>query len=90
MTAKLFSDAMNEIGAKYVEEALYYERSKKRSFFAETAKRAAAVLLAASLLFAAGVVVSVPVAAHKEHAVLLPLPISCHSIRSLPCRTVTH
>lgn len=53
MTAKLFSDAMNEIGAKYVEEALYYERPKKRSFFAETAKRAAAVLLAASLLFAA-------------------------------------
>ena len=46
MTAKLFSDAMNEIGAKYVEEALYYERPKKRSFFAETAKRAAAVLLA--------------------------------------------
>ena len=35
MTAKLFSDAMNEIGAKYVEEALYYERPKKRSFFAE-------------------------------------------------------
>lgn len=32
MTAKLFSDAMNEIGAKYVEEALYYERPKKRSF----------------------------------------------------------
>lgn len=53
MTAKLFSDAMNEIGAKYVEEALYYERPKKRSFFAETAKRAAAVLLAASFLLAA-------------------------------------
>lgn len=53
MTVELFSDAMNEIGAKYVEEALYYERPKKRSFFAETAKRAAAVLLAASLLFAA-------------------------------------
>ena len=33
MTAELFSDAMNEIGAKYVEEALYYERPKKRSFF---------------------------------------------------------
>lgn len=32
MTAELFSDAMNEIGAKYVEEALYYERPKKRSF----------------------------------------------------------
>ena len=53
MTVELFSDAMNEIGAKYVEEALYYERPKKRSFFAETAKRAAAVLLAASFLLAA-------------------------------------
>lgn len=53
MTVELFSDAMNEIGAKYVEEALYYERPKKRSFFAEAAKRATAVLLAPSLLFAA-------------------------------------
>lgn len=28
MTAKLFSDAMNEIGAKYVEEALTYKRPR--------------------------------------------------------------
>lgn len=27
MTPELFSDAMNEIGAKYVEEALTYKRS---------------------------------------------------------------
>lgn len=32
MTAKLFSDAMNEIGAKYVEEALTYKRPAQRSF----------------------------------------------------------
>ena len=41
MTAKLFSDAMNEIGAKYVEEALTYKRPAQRSFWSKLAKRAA-------------------------------------------------
>lgn len=30
MTPELFSDAMNEIGAKYVEEALTYKRPAQR------------------------------------------------------------
>ena len=30
MTPELFSDAMNEIGAKYVEEALTYKRLCRR------------------------------------------------------------
>ena len=33
MTPELFSDAMNEIGAKYVEEALTYKRPAQRSFW---------------------------------------------------------
>ena len=41
MTAKLFSAAMNEIGAKYVEEALPYKRPAQRSFWSKLAKRAA-------------------------------------------------
>ena len=49
MTAKLFSDAMNEIGAKYVEEALTYKRPAQRSFWSKLAKRAAMVALVALL-----------------------------------------
>ena len=41
MTPELFSDAMNEIGAKYVEEALTYKRPAQRSFWSKLAKRAA-------------------------------------------------
>lgn len=40
MTPELFSDAMNEIGAKYVEEALTYKRPAQRSFWSKLAKRA--------------------------------------------------
>ena len=43
MTPELFSDAMNEIGAKYVEEALTYKRPAQRSFWSKLAKRAAMV-----------------------------------------------
>ena len=32
MTPELFSDAMNEIGAKYVEEALTYKRPAHRDW----------------------------------------------------------
>ena len=49
MTAELFSDAMNEIGAKYVEEALTYKRPAQRSFWSKLAKRAAMVALVALL-----------------------------------------
>lgn len=38
MTPELFSDAMNEIGAKYVEEALTYKRPAQRSFWSKLAK----------------------------------------------------
>ena len=47
MTPELFSDAMNEIGAKYVEEALTYKRPAQRSFWSKLAKRAAMVALVA-------------------------------------------
>lgn len=36
MTPELFSDAMNEIGTKYVEEALTYKRPAQRSFWASS------------------------------------------------------
>ena len=49
MTPELFSDAMNEIGAKYVEEALTYNRPAQRSFWSKLAKRAAMVALVALL-----------------------------------------
>lgn len=49
MTPELFSDAMNEIGAKYVEEALAYKRPAQRSFWSKLAKRAAMVALVALL-----------------------------------------
>ncbi len=49
MTPELFSDAMNEIGAKYVEEALTYKRPAQRSFWSKLAKRAAMVALVALL-----------------------------------------
>lgn len=49
MTPELFSDAMNEIGAKYVEEALTYKRPVQRSFWSKLAKRAAMVALVALL-----------------------------------------
>ena len=50
MTPELFSDAMNEIGAKYVEEALAYKRPAQRSFWSKLAKRAAMVALVGSFL----------------------------------------
>ena len=49
MTPELFSDAMNEIGAKYVEEALTYKRPAQQSFWSKLAKRAAMVALVALL-----------------------------------------
>lgn len=49
MTPELFSDAMNEIGAKYVEEALTYKRPAQRSFWSKLAKRAAMAALVALL-----------------------------------------
>ena len=49
MTPELFSDAMNEIGAKYGEEALTYKRPVQRSFWSKLAKRAAMVALVALL-----------------------------------------
>lgn len=58
MTPELFSDAMNEIGAKYVEEALTYKRPAHRSFFARAAGRAAAVALAAVLALGAAAALS--------------------------------
>ena len=39
MTPELFSDAMNEIGAKYVEEALTYKRPAQRSFWSSPSAR---------------------------------------------------
>lgn len=53
MTPELFSDAMNEIGTKYVEEALTYKRPAQRSFWSKLAKRAAMVALLALSGFAA-------------------------------------
>ena len=53
MTPELFSDAMNEIGAKYVEEALTYKRPVQRSFRGKIAGRAAAVALVALLALSA-------------------------------------
>lgn len=49
MTPELFSDAMNEIGAKYVEEALTYKRPAQRSFWSKLAKRAAMALCSRSV-----------------------------------------
>ena len=43
MTPELFSDAMNEIGAKYVEEALTYKRPAQRSFWSKLCSRSAAL-----------------------------------------------
>ena len=40
---------MNEIGTKYVEEALTYKRPAQRSFWSKLAKRAAMVALVALL-----------------------------------------
>lgn len=40
---------MNEIGEKYVEEALTYKRPAQRSFWSKLAKRAAMVALVALL-----------------------------------------
>ena len=45
MTPELFSDAMNEIGAKYVEEALTYKQAKPRAL-----RRVLRTLLAAALI----------------------------------------
>lgn len=61
MTPELFSDAMNEIGAKYVEEALTYKRPAQRSFWSKLAKRAAMVALVA-LLALSGFAVASPAA----------------------------
>ena len=62
MTPELFSDAMNEIGAKYVEEALTYKRPAQRSFWSKLAKRAAMVALVA-LLALSGFAAASPAAA---------------------------
>ena len=59
MTPELFSDAMNEIGTKYVEEALTYKRPAQRSFWSKLAKRAAMVALVA-LLALSGVAAAWP------------------------------
>ena len=50
MTAELSPDAMNEIGAKYVEEALYYERPKSAAFCRnrQTGSRSAACRIVSS------------------------------------------
>lgn len=64
MTPELFSDAMNEIGAKYVEEALTYKRPAQRSFWSKLAKRAAMVALVAlvALLALSGFAAASPAA----------------------------
>ena len=69
MTPELFSDAMNEIGAKYVEEALTYKRPAQRSFWSKLAKRAAMVALVA-LLALSGFAVVCPVPGLGRAAVL--------------------
>lgn len=103
MTPELFSDAMNEIGAKYVEEALTYKRPAQRSFWSKLAKRAAMVALVA-LLALSGFAAASPAAraamihwvetwtgsqVSYEYAGDAPPPASCRSTRSPPCRTVT-
>ena len=102
MTAKLFSDAMNEIGAKYVEEALTYKRPAQRSFWSKLAKRAAMVALVA-LLALSGFAAASPAAraamihwvetwtgsqVSYEYAGDAP-PASCRSTRSPLCRMAT-
>ena len=85
MTPELFSDAMNEIGAKYVEEALTYKRPAQRSFWSKLAKRAAMVALVALLaLRKRGRARRSPMNTRAT-----PPPASCRSIRSPLCRTVT-
>lgn len=99
MTPELFSDAMNEIGAKYVEEALTYKRPAQRSFWSKLAKRAAMVALLALSGFAAASPAARAAMIHwvetwtgsqvsYEYAGDAP-PASCRSTRSPPCRTVT-
>lgn len=82
MTPELFSDAMNEIGAKYVEEALTYKRPAQRSFWSKLAKRAAMVALVALLALSG-------FAAASPAARATPPPASCRSTRSPPCRMAT-
>ena len=65
MTPELFSDAMNEIGAKYVEEALTYKRPAQRSFWSKLAKRAAMVALV-SLLALSGFAAASPAAGRYD------------------------
>lgn len=102
MTPELFSDAMNEIGAKYVEEALTYKRPAQRSFWSKLAKRAAMVALVALLALSGFAVASPAARAAMIHWVergrarrspmntrATPPPASCRSTRSPPCRTVT-
>ena len=88
MTPELFSDAMNEIGAKYVEEALTYKRPAQRSFWSKLAKRAAMVALVA-LLALSGFAAASPAARAAMIHWVTPPPASCRSTRSPPCRTVT-
>ena len=95
MTPELFSDAMNEIGAKYVEEALTYKRPAQRSFWSKLAKRAAMVALVALLALSGFAAASPAARAAMIHWVetwntrATPPPASCRSTRSPPCRTVT-
>lgn len=92
MTPELFSDAMNEIGAKYVEEALTYKRPAQRSFRSKLAKRAAMVALVA-LLALSGFAAASPAARaamiHWVETWTTPPPASCRSTRSPPCRMAT-
>lgn len=103
MTPELFSDAMNEIGAKYVEEALTYKRPAQRSFWSKLAKRAAMVALVALLALSGFAAASPDARAAMIHWVetwtgsqvspmntrATPPQASCRSTRSPPCRTVT-
>lgn len=100
MTPELFSDAMNEIGAKYVEEALTYKRPAQRSFWSKLAKRAAMVALVALLALSGFAAASPAARAAMIHWVetwtgsqvsyeYAPPPASCRSTRSPLCRTVT-
>lgn len=80
MTPELFSDAMNEIGAKYVEEALTYKRPAQRSFWSKLAKRAAMVALVALLALSGFAAASPAARAAMIHWVETPF----YTITALP------
>lgn len=103
MTPELFSDAMNEIGAKYVEEALTYKRPGAAELLEQARQARGHGRSGVALLALSGFAAASPAAraamihwvetwtgsqVSYEYAATPP-PASCRSTRSPPCRTVT-